>query len=476
MQPTDAAPLEALLRKRILVLDGAMGTMVQQHGLGEADYRGKRFADHPSDLKGNNDLLVFTRPDVIEGIHDAYFAAGADLIETSTFSAQRISQADYGLETICYELNREAARIARRVADLWTRRSPDKPRFVLGALGPTTRTLSLSPDVNDPSFRAVSFEAVRDAYTEQARGLVDGGVDALLVETIFDTLNAKAALIAIETVYREKGVVLPVLISVTITDKSGRTLSGQTVEAFWTSIAHARPLWVGINCSLGAEEMRPYVEELAHVADTFVGCYPNAGLPNAFGGYDQSPAEMAKLLREFAAEGWMNLVGGCCGTTPEHIRAIAEAVRDLPPRAIPEIAKRPRFAGLEVFEIRPDSNFTMVGERTNVTGSKRFAKLILAGDYTKAIEVALDQVRGGANILDINMDEGMLDSERAMEIFQKLVATEPEVTRVPIMVDSSKWSVIEAGLKCVQGKAIVNSISMKEGEAEFLERARLVHS
>ncbi len=476
MYSTAAESLAALLRERILVLDGAMGTMVQRHDLGEADYRGARFAGHPSDLKGNNDLLVFTRPDVIEGIHDAYLAAGADLIETSTFSAQRISQADYGLEAICYELNLEAARIARRVADRWTQRSPDKPRFVLGALGPTTRTLSLSPDVNDPSFRAVSFEAVRDAYAEQTRGLVDGGVDALLVETIFDTLNAKAALIAIESVCREKGVALPVLISVTITDKSGRTLSGQTVEAFWTSIAHARPLWVGINCSLGAEEMRPYVEELAQVADTFVGCYPNAGLPNAFGGYDQSPADMAKLLREFATEGWINLVGGCCGTTPDHIRAIAEAVRDLPPRAIPTIAKRPRFAGLEVLEIRPESNFTMVGERTNVTGSKRFAKLILAGDYTKAIEVALDQVRGGANILDVNMDEGMLDSERAMEVFLKLIATEPEVTRVPIMVDSSKWSVIEAGLKCVQGKAIVNSISMKEGEAEFLERARLVRS
>ncbi|MCX5739509.1 MAG: methionine synthase, partial [Proteobacteria bacterium] len=476
MHSTAAESLAALLRERILVLDGAMGTMVQRHDLGEADYRGARFADHPSDLKGNNDLLVFTRPDVIEGIHDAYFAAGADLIETSTFSAQRISQADYGLEAICYELNLEAARIARRVADRWTQRSPDKPRFVLGALGPTTRTLSLSPDVNDPSFRAVSFEAVRDAYAEQTRGLIDGGVDALLVETIFDTLNAKAALIAIESVCREKGVELPVLISVTITDKSGRTLSGQTVEAFWTSIAHARPLWVGINCSLGAEEMRPYVEELSQVADTFVGCYPNAGLPNAFGGYDQSPAEMAKLLREFAAAGWINLVGGCCGTTPDHIRAIAEAVRDLPPRAIPQIAIRPRFAGLEVLEIRPDSNFTMVGERTNVTGSKRFAKLILAGDYTKAIEVALDQVRGGANILDVNMDEGMLDSERAMEVFLKLIATEPEVTRVPIMVDSSKWSVIEAGLKCVQGKAIVNSISMKEGEAEFLDKARLVHS
>jgi 5-methyltetrahydrofolate--homocysteine methyltransferase len=476
MPQTSPAPLAALLRERILVLDGAMGTMVQRHGLEEADYRGTRFADHPSDLKGNNDLLVFTRPDVIEGIHDAYFAAGADLVETSTFSAQRISQADYGLEAICYELNLEAARIARRVADTWTERNPDKPRFVLGALGPTTRTLSLSPDVNDPSFRAVSFEAVRDAYAEQTRGLVDGGVDALLVETIFDTLNAKAALIAIESVCREKAVDLPVLISVTITDKSGRTLSGQTVEAFWTSIAHARPLLVAINCSLGAEEMRAYVEELAQVADTFVGCYPNAGLPNAFGGYDQSPAEMAKLLGEFAAEGWMNLVGGCCGTTPDHIRAIAEAVRDLPPRTIPAIAKRPRFAGLEVLEIRPESNFTTVGERTNVTGSKRFAKLILEGDYTKALEVALDQVRGGANILDINMDEAMLDSERAMEVFLKLVATEPEVTRIPVMVDSSKWSVIEAGLKCVQGKAIVNSISMKEGEAEFLGKARLVHS
>jgi 5-methyltetrahydrofolate--homocysteine methyltransferase len=468
--------LEELLSERILVLDGAMGTMVQRHELEEADYRGARFAAHPSDVKGNNELLVLTRPDVIAGIHDAYLAAGADVIETNTFNAQRVSQADYAMESLSRELNVEAARLARIAADAWTQRTPDRPRFVAGAIGPMNKTLSLSPDVNDPSFRAVSFEAVRDAYVEQVQGLLDGGVDLFLVETIFDTLNAKAALIAIESVQRERGTDLPILISVTITDRSGRTLSGQTVGAFWTSIAHARPLAVGINCALGAEEMRPYVEELSSIADTFVSCYPNAGLPNAFGGYDQTPAQMARLLRDFAREGWLNLVGGCCGTSPDHIRAIAEAVADVAPRRIPVVPERPRFSGLEVLEVRPDTNFLMVGERTNVTGSRRFAKLVLAGDYGKALEVAMEQVRGGANLIDVNMDEAMLDSERAMETFLKLVATEPEVARVPIMVDSSKWSVIEAGLKCVQGKAVVNSISMKEGEAEFLDKARLVRS
>ncbi|MCU0670520.1 MAG: methionine synthase, partial [Myxococcota bacterium] len=468
--------LEELLSERILVLDGAMGTMVQRHELEEADYRGVRFAAHPSDVKGNNELLVLTRPDVIAGIHDAYLAAGADVIETNTFNAQRVSQADYAMESLSHELNVEAARIARIAADAWTQRTPDRPRFVAGAIGPMNKTLSLSPDVNDPSFRAVTFEAVRDAYVEQVQGLLDGGVDLFLVETIFDTLNAKAALIAIESVQRERGTDLPILISVTITDRSGRTLSGQTVGAFWTSIAHARPLAVGINCALGAEEMRPYVEELSSIADTFVSCYPNAGLPNAFGGYDQTPAQMARLLRDFAREGWLNLVGGCCGTSPDHIRAIAEAVADVAPRRIPVVPERPRFSGLEVLEVRPDTNFLMVGERTNVTGSRRFAKLVLAGDYGKALEVAMEQVRGGANLIDVNMDEAMLDSERAMETFLKLVATEPEVARVPIMVDSSKWSVIEAGLKCVQGKAVVNSISLKEGESEFLEKARLVRS
>jgi 5-methyltetrahydrofolate--homocysteine methyltransferase len=472
MTPDGRARLESLLRERILILDGAMGTMVQRHGLEEADYRGERFAAHAVDLKGNNELLVLTRPDVIAGIHDAYLAAGADVIETNTFNAQRVSQADYALESLSHELNVAAARLARRAADAWTARTPDRPRFVAGAIGPMNKTLSLSPDVNDPSFRAVSFAEVRDAYAEQVRGLLDGGVDVLLVETIFDTLNAKAALLAIDTVQRERGTALPVLISVTITDKSGRTLSGQTIGAFWTSVAHARPLAVGINCALGAEEMRPYVEELAAIADTFVSCYPNAGLPNAFGGYDQTPAAMARLLREFARSGWLNLVGGCCGTGPDHIAAIADAVRDCAPRAVPAIEPRPRFAGLELLEVRPDTNFLMIGERTNVTGSRRFAKLILEGDYTRALEVALEQVRGGANLIDVNVDEAMLDSERVMETFLKLVATEPEIARVPIMVDSSKWSVIEAGLQCVQGKAVVNSISMKEGEADFLDKAR----
>jgi len=468
--------LEALLRQRILLLDGAMGTMVQRHGLTEADFRGERFRDHPRDLQGDNDLLVLTRPDVIRGIHEAYLAAGSDCIETNTFNATSISQADYALEAICYELNVAAARLARAATDAWSARTPERPRFALGAIGPLNKTLSLSPDVNDPSFRALSFAEARDAYAEQVRGLVDGGVHALLVETIFDTLNAKAALLAIEQVLAEKQVRLPVMISVTITDKSGRTLSGQTVEAFWTSVAHARPLSVGINCALGAEDMRPYMEELSRVADTFTSCYPNAGLPNAFGGYDESPAHMAALLAEFGRAGWLNLVGGCCGTTPEHIAAIGEALRGVAPRAIPAVERLPRWSGLEPFAVRPDSNFVMVGERTNVTGSKQFAKLILAGDYQAALSVALDQVRGGANVLDVNMDEAMLDSEQAMETFLKLVATEPEIARIPVMVDSSKWSVIEAGLQCLQGKSIVNSISMKEGEADFLEKAAKVRS
>jgi 5-methyltetrahydrofolate--homocysteine methyltransferase len=468
--------LEDQLRQRILLLDGAMGTMVQRHGLGEADFRGERFREHPRDLQGDNDLLVLTRPELIRGIHEAYLAAGSDCIETNTFNATSISQADYGLEAICYELNVAAARLAREAADTWSARTPERPRFALGAIGPLNKTLSLSPDVNDPSFRALTFAEARDAYAEQVRGLVDGGVHALLVETIFDTLNAKAALLAIERVLAEKGVRLPVMISVTITDRSGRTLSGQTLEAFWISIAHARPLSVGINCALGAEDMRPYVEELSRIADTFTSCYPNAGLPNAFGGYDETPAQVASWLGEFARAGWINLVGGCCGTTPDHIAAIGEAVRGVAPRAIPVVERLPRWSGLEPMVVRPDSNFVMVGERTNVTGSKRFARLILAGDYATALEVALDQVRGGANVLDVNMDEAMLDSEKAMETFLKLVASEPEVARIPVMVDSSKWSVIEAGLQCLQGKSIVNSISLKEGEADFLAKAALVRS
>ncbi|MGB9340618.1 MAG: methionine synthase, partial [Polyangiales bacterium] len=466
-----AEQLKRLLEQRIVLFDGAMGTMIQRAGLGEADFRGERFATHPSSLQGNNDLLVLTRPDVIRGIHEAYLDAGADIIETNTFNANSFSQADYDLQEVVNDLNVAAARLAKEA----TASRSDRPCFVAGAIGPLNKTLSLSPDVNDPGYRALTFDEAREAYAEQVRGLIDGGSDLLLVETIFDTLNAKAALCAIDDVFDEKGVRLPIVISVTIVDKSGRTLSGQTVEAFYVSIEHARPLAVGINCSLGAQEMRPFLKELAGIADCYVHCYPNAGLPNAFGGYDQTPEQMSELLRGFAADGMINIIGGCCGTTPDHIRAIAEAVRDVPPRPKPvRDTHFPRFSGLEPLVIRPETNFIMVGERTNVTGSAKFRTLITEGHYPEAVSVALQQVRNGANIIDINMDEGMLDSEQAMTTFLNLIGSEPEISRVPIMIDSSKWSVIEAGLKCVQGKAIVNSISMKEGEAEFLERARKV--
>ncbi len=468
--------LQAALARRILILDGAMGTMIQRRGLGEADFRGERFADHAHDLKGDNDLLALTRPDVIEAIHDDYLAAGADIIETNTFNGTAIVQADYGLEPIVHELNREAARVARRAAARWTARTPDRPRFVAGAIGPTNRTLSMSPDVNDQTFRATTFEALRDAYAEQARGLVDGGCDLLLIETIIDTLNAKAAILAVRQVLDEKGVELPLMLSVTITDRSGRVLSGQTIDAFWVSVAHARPFSVGINCALGAREMRPYLAELARIAGTWISCYPNAGLPNAFGEYDERPAETAALLREFATSGFVNLLGGCCGTTPDHIRAVADAVADVAPRPIPAPAGPPltEYSGLERLAVRPDGNFLMIGERTNVTGSRRFARLIREEDYAAAADVALEQVRGGANVIDVNMDEGLLDSEACMSRFLRLIATEPEIARVPVMIDSSKWSVIEAGLRCVQGKGIVNSISLKEGEAVFLDQARLI--
>jgi 5-methyltetrahydrofolate--homocysteine methyltransferase len=466
-----AEQLKRLLEQRIVLFDGAMGTMIQRAGLGEADFRGERFATHPSSLQGNNDLLVLTRPDVIRGIHEEYLDAGADIIETNTFNANSFSQADYDLQEVVYDLNVAAARLAKEA----TASRSDRPCFVAGAIGPLNKTLSLSPDVNDPGYRALTFDEAREAYAEQVRGLIDGGSDLLLVETIFDTLNAKAALCAIDDVFDEKGVRLPIVISVTIVDKSGRTLSGQTVEAFYVSIEHARPLAVGINCSLGAQEMRPFLKELTGIADCYVHCYPNAGLPNAFGGYDQTPEQMGELLRGFAADGMINIIGGCCGTTPDHIRAIAEAVRDVPPRPKPvRDTHFPRFSGLEPLVIRPETNFIMVGERTNVTGSAKFRKLITEGDYPEAVSVALQQVRNGANIIDINMDEGMLDSEQAMTTFLNLIGSEPEISRVPIMIDSSKWSVIEAGLKCVQGKAIVNSISMKEGEAEFLDRAHKV--
>jgi len=466
--------IRAALQQRILILDGAMGTTVQERGLEDRDFRGERFAEHPRELKGNTEILSLTRPDVIEAIHDAFFEAGADIASTNTLGATAIAQSDYQMEGIARELNLESARVALAAARRWSSRTPEKPRFVAGALGPTPKTLSIGPDVNDPAFRAVCFDELRDAYAEQARALIEGGVDLLLVETIFDTLNAKAALVAIDQVHQEIGRRLPIMISVAITEASGRTLSGQTVDAFWRSVSHSHPFSVGVNCSRGADFIRPYVAELGEISPAFVTAYPNAGLPNAFGGFDEKPATTAALLREFAESGLVNIVGGCCGTTPDHIRAIAEAVAETAPRPLPQPDPLTRFSGLETLTLREDSNFLMVGERTNVTGSARFRKLITAGDFDAAVQVALDQVRGGANILDVNMDEGMLDSEQCMTRFLNRIAVEPEIARIPIMVDSSKWSVLEAGLKCVQGKGIVNSLSLKEGEEEFLARARLL--
>jgi 5-methyltetrahydrofolate--homocysteine methyltransferase len=470
------ALLEELCSRRILLIDGAMGTMIQRLGLGEADFRGERFAAHGQDLKGDNDVLVLTRPEAILSIHEAYLEAGADMIETNTFAATSISQADYRLEGLAYEMNLEAARVARVAADRWTERTPDKPRFVAGALGPTNRTLSMSMEVSNPAARAVTFDQVKAAYAEQARGLVDGGADVLLVETIFDTLNAKAALVAIDEVFEATGVRLPLMLSVTIIDKSGRTMSGQTVEAFYTSIEHAKPFSVGLNCSLGAREMRPFLEELASVAATRVSCYPNAGLPNPLAptGFDEVAEMTGRLVGEFAEAGLVDIVGGCCGTTPDHIRAIARATSRARPRKPPAPQPFSRFSGLETLTIRPDSNFQMIGERTNVTGSARFADLVKKGDWAGAAAVAVEQVRSGANFLDVNMDEGMLDSEQAMTTFLNYIATEPDVARVPFVIDSSRWSVLEAGLKCVQGKGVVNSLSLKEGEEEFLHRAKLV--
>ena len=471
---TGATKLRDLLEHRILVLDGAMGTMIQQYALGEADYRGERFRDHPRPLQGNPDLLSLTRPDVIAAIHRAYLEAGADILETNTFTATRIAQADYGLETHVRELNVAAARLARRAADEATARDPARPRFVAGVLGPTNRTASLSPDVNNPGFRNTSFEDLRAAYAEQAEALLEGGVDLLLVETVFDTLNCKAALFAIREVLDQRGSDTPVMVSGTITDASGRTLSGQTVEAFWNSIRHGTLFSVGLNCALGAKELRPWLEELSRLADTVVSCHPNAGLPNAFGGYDDTPEVMATLLGDFAKSGLLNIVGGCCGTTPDHIRAIAAAVQGAAPRVIPAPPATTRLAGLEPLTLWPGRLFVNVGERTNVTGSSRFADLVKAGDYERAVEVARQQVENGAQIIDVNMDEGMLDAGAAMVAFLNRVAAEPDIAKVPVMIDSSKWEVIEAGLRCLQGKGIVNSISLKEGEAPFLEHARLV--
>jgi 5-methyltetrahydrofolate--homocysteine methyltransferase len=456
--------LEELLQEQIVVLDGAWGTTLQQRGLAPEDYRGERFREHPRDLTGDPDVLNLTRPDVVLDVHRAYFAAGADITTTNTFTATRIGQADYGLEEAVYDLNVEGASLARRAAD------EARGRFVAGSLGPLNVTLSLSPRVDEPGFRSVTFDAVRDAYAEQIRGLRDGGVDLLLVETVFDTLNCKAAIAAAQEVAPE----LPLWISVTIVDLSGRTLSGQTLEAFWIAIEHADPFIVGVNCSLGAEQMRPHVKELSRLAHTYTSCHPNAGLPNAFGGYDEGPETTSRLLREFADEGWVNVVGGCCGTTPEHIAETVSAVSGVRPRPRPEKTRATRWSGLEPFEIGPDTGFVVVGERTNVTGSARFRELIEAGDFTAAVEVALEQVRGGANLLDVNMDADLLESVEAMTTFLNVVATEPEVARLPIMVDSSRWEVLEAGLKAIQGKGIANSISLKEGEEAFLEQARAV--
>ncbi len=466
------ATLTERLGERILMLDGGMGTMIQNAKLEEADFRGERFGDWPSELKGNNDLLALTCPDLVTRLHRAYLEAGADIIETNTFNSTRLSQADYGMEALVPEINRESARLARAACDAVAAET-GVPRYVAGVLGPTSRTASLSPDVNDPAKRNVTFDQLRDNYYEAAEALIEGGADLILIETIFDTLNAKAAIFALEALFDDRGERLPVMISGTITDASGRTLSGQTTEAFWNSVRHAQPLSIGLNCALGAEELRPYLEELSTKADTFVSAHPNAGLPNEFGEYDQTPEEMAAIVAEFASSGLVNIIGGCCGSTPEHIAAIHAAIQGMTPRKVPERPRACRLAGLEPFNIEKGSLFVNVGERTNVTGSARFKRLIVEEDYTTALEVALDQVENGAQIIDINMDEGMLESQEAMVRFLNLIAGEPDIARVPIMIDSSKWEIIEAGLKCVQGKAVVNSISLKEGEEAFLEQATL---
>jgi 5-methyltetrahydrofolate--homocysteine methyltransferase len=468
------------LNKRILIIDGAMGTMIQPYGLSEADFRGERFINHPCEVKGNNDLLNITQPLIIKEIHEAYLEAGADIIETNTFSSQVISMADYQMESLVYELNFEGARIAREAATQFTHKNPAKPRFVAGAIGPTNRTASLSPDVNDPGYRAVTFDDLVNAYYEQVRGLIDGGADVLLIETIFDTLNAKAAIFAIIQYENElkaagkRSESIDIMISGTITDASGRTLSGQTVEAFLNSINHGNILSIGLNCALGAKEMRPHIEELSEKAGCYVSAYPNAGLPNEFGGYDEQPHETAHLIEDFIESGFVNIVGGCCGTTPKHIRCIADKAAKAKPRKVPKPEPFLRLSGLEPITYTPDSVFMNIGERTNVTGSPKFAKLILSGDFEAALSVARQQVEGGAQVIDVNMDEGMLDSEAAMTRFLNLIASEPDIAKLPIMVDSSKWSVIEAGLKCLQGKGIVNSISLKEGEDLFKERATTI--
>lgn len=466
--------LKEALNQRILILDGAMGTMIQRYALNEKEYRGERFADWPVDLKGNNDLLSITQPAIIREIHHAYLEAGADIIETNSFNSTVISMADYQMESLSDEINEAAAKLARECADEWTRKTPEKPRYVAGILGPTNRTASISPDVNDPAYRNVSYDALVEAYRSSVRALIRGGADIIMIETIFDTLNAKAAIYAVETEFEALGVKLPVMLSGTITDASGRTLTGQTTEAFYNSMRHIRPISFGLNCALGPAELRQYVAELSRVADCYVSTHPNAGLPNAFGGYDLDAANMADYIREWAQSGLLNIVGGCCGTTPDHIRAIAQAVADIPPRVIPERPVACRLAGLEPLTIDENSLFVNVGERTNITGSARFKRLIKEGNYQEALDIARNQVENGAQIIDINMDEGMLDSQAAMVRFLNMISGEPDIARVPIMIDSSKWEVIEAGLKCIQGKGIVNSISLKEGEAAFIDHAKKV--
>ncbi|WP_353573096.1 methionine synthase, partial [Candidatus Albibeggiatoa sp. nov. BB20] len=467
--------IQQLLQDRILYLDGAMGTMIQSYKLQEADYRGERFKDWASDIKGNNDLLSLTQPEIIKEIHKKYLEAGADIVETNTFNANTISMADYGMESLAYEINVESAKLARQACAEMTAQNPDKPRFAAGVLGPTSKTCSISPDVNDPAKRNVTYNALVDAYYDSTQGLIEGGADLILIETIFDTLNAKAAIFAVEKYFDDYPQHRrPVMISGTITDASGRTLSGQTTEAFWNSLRHAKPISIGLNCALGAKELRQYVEELSRIADTHVSAHPNAGLPNEFGEYDESPEAMAKEIEDWAASGLLNIIGGCCGTTPPHINAIKRAVEKHPPRKIPEVSKICKLAGLEPFNIDSTMNFVNVGERTNVTGSARFKKLIVNENYEKALDVARSQVENGAQIIDINVDEGLLDSKAVMVQFLNLIASEPDISRVPIMIDSSKWEVLEAGLQCVQGKPIVNSISMKEGEEKFLEQAKLI--
>ena len=479
---TSFEQLTQLLQKRILIIDGAMGTMIQQHSLEESDFRGEQSPDlayhsllcnHQHDIRGNNDVLVLSQPNIIQDIHREYLAAGADIIETNTFSSTSIAQADYGLESLAYSLNKQAAILAKQACAEYS--TTDKPRFAAGAIGPMNKSLSLSPDVNNPGYRATTWKEVVDSYIEQLHGLLDGNIDIILIETIFDTLNCKAAIYAVNTVFEERGISLPVMLSGTIVDMSGRTLSGQTTEAFWNSVKHCPNLLsIGLNCALGAQQMRPFLEELSRIATCFVSVYPNAGLPNEMGGYDESPESMAAVLKEFGEAGFFNLVGGCCGTTPQHIKAIADSVHSIIPRSIPERNPLLRLAGMEPFEYRPDTNFVNIGERTNVTGSTKFAKLIRENKYDEALSIARQQVEAGAQIIDINMDEGMLDSENAMKVFLNLIASEPDIARVPIMIDSSKWSIIEAGLQCVQGKSIVNSISMKEGEEQFLYLAKQI--